>query len=158
MNPNVFRRAHHTFRSWSFLLSLALLPALVVAAQPDAEPAPGNEAITGYLKHGERLVQPAPDRRRGVGPFKRLVIRGAIVIVDENPIRNLNVRYGAGVIRFNDEKGEMERVGGVRDTIKDGVVYDARQLLADVRALVTNEKKGELNDSGDEAEVDNSTE
>jgi hypothetical protein len=30
----------------------------------------------------------------------------------------------------------MERVGGVRYTIKDGIVYDAKQLLADVRAIV----------------------
>jgi hypothetical protein len=28
------------------------------------------------------------------------------------------------------------RVGGVRYTIKDGIIYDARQLLADVRQMV----------------------
>ena len=33
-------------------------------------------------------------------------------------------------------EGEVERVGGVKWTIKDGIVYDAKQLLADVAAMV----------------------
>ena len=39
-----------------------------------------------------------------------------------------------------------ERVGGVKYTIKDGIVYDARQLRADVRAMVQKQKqeKGQL--------------
>jgi hypothetical protein len=35
----------------------------------------------------------------------------------------------------------MERVGGVRYTIKDGIVYDAKKLLADVAAMVEAQKK-----------------
>jgi hypothetical protein len=34
------------------------------------------------------------------------------------------------------------RVGGVRYTIKDGIVYDAKQLLADVAAMVEAQKRG----------------
>ena len=34
------------------------------------------------------------------------------------------------------EDGQPTRVGGVKYTIKGGVVYDARELLADVRAIV----------------------
>ena len=34
----------------------------------------------------------------------------------------------------------VERVGGVKYTIKDGVVYDAKKLLADVKKLVDDEK------------------
>ena len=35
----------------------------------------------------------------------------------------------------------MERVGGVKYTIKDGIVYDAKQLLRDVKAMVDKEKE-----------------
>ncbi len=34
-----------------------------------------------------------------------------------------------------------ERVGGIRWTIKDGIVYDTHQLLADVREMVRQEKE-----------------
>ena len=66
-----------------------------------------------------------------------------LIIIDENPLENLKVLYGTGAVRLNDETGEPERVGGVRLTIKDGIVYDARQLLADVAAMV-EEQKAEL--------------
>ena len=59
-----------------------------------------------------------------------------IVLVDENPLQNLKVLYGTGAVRLNDETGETERVGGINYTIKDGIVYDAKQLLADVAAMV----------------------
>ena len=69
-----------------------------------------------------------------------------LVIVNENPLENLKVLYGTGAVRLNDETGAPERVGGVRYTIKDGIVYDARALLADVRAMVARQKaeRGEL--------------
>ena len=69
-----------------------------------------------------------------------------LVIVDENPLENLKVLYGTGAVRLNDETGLPERVGGVRYTIKDGIVYDAKQLLADVAAMVERQKaeKGSL--------------
>ena len=54
----------------------------------------------------------------------------------ENPIDNLKVLYGTGAVRLNDESGQVERVGGILYTIKDGIVYDARQLLADVARMV----------------------
>ena len=64
------------------------------------------------------------------------------VIVEENPLANLKVLYGTGAIRLN-EKNEVTRVGGVKYTIKDGIVYDAQQLLADVRKIVTEAKQKE---------------
>ena len=39
-------------------------------------------------------------------------------------------------MRLNDETQEVERVGGVRYTIKDGIVFDAKQLMADVARMV----------------------
>ncbi len=58
-----------------------------------------------------------------------------LVIIDENPQQNLKVLYGTGAIRVNEDN-EAVRVGGVRYTIKDGIIYDARQLLRDVEKMV----------------------
>lgn len=58
------------------------------------------------------------------------------VIVEENPLENLKVFFGTGTIKLNDETGEVERVGGVKWTIKDGIIYDAKALLSDVRRMV----------------------
>jgi hypothetical protein len=59
-----------------------------------------------------------------------------LVLVDQNPLENLKVLYGTGAVKLNDETGRVERVGGIRYTIKDGIVYDARRLLADVALMV----------------------
>ena len=61
------------------------------------------------------------------------------VIVDANPLENLAVLYGTGTIGVN-EKNEVVRRGGVSYTIKDGIVYDAKKLLADVKKMVADEK------------------
>jgi cytosine/adenosine deaminase-related metal-dependent hydrolase len=63
-----------------------------------------------------------------------------LVVVDENPVEDLKVLYGTGVVRLNDETGVADRRGGVVYTIKDGIVYDARQLLADVARMVEQQK------------------
>lgn len=63
-----------------------------------------------------------------------------MVIVDENPLQNLKSLYGTGVPKLNEKTQKVERVGGVRWTIKDGIVYDAKALLADVRKMVEDEK------------------
>jgi imidazolonepropionase-like amidohydrolase len=64
-----------------------------------------------------------------------------LVLVDQNPLQNLFVLYGTGHLRLNDTTGRNERVGGIRYTIKDGIVYDAKKLLADVAAMVEAQKK-----------------
>jgi hypothetical protein len=64
-----------------------------------------------------------------------------LVIVEENPIQNLKVLYGTGHMRLNDQTGKAEWVGGIRHTIKDGIVYDARQLLRDVAEMVEAQKR-----------------
>jgi imidazolonepropionase-like amidohydrolase len=64
-----------------------------------------------------------------------------LVLVDQNPLQNFKVLYGTGAVRLNDRTGVVERVGGIRYTIKDGIVYDAKQLLADVAAMVEKQKR-----------------
>jgi hypothetical protein len=62
------------------------------------------------------------------------------LIVEENPLENLKVLYGTGAIKLNDAN-EIVRVGGVKYTIKDGIIYNAKALLDDVEEMVRNEKE-----------------
>jgi len=62
-----------------------------------------------------------------------------LVITAENPLHNFKVLYGTGHFRLGPDD-QPERVGGVEYTIKDGIVYDARALLADVREIVREAK------------------
>jgi imidazolonepropionase-like amidohydrolase len=64
------------------------------------------------------------------------------VILEENPLQNLKVLYGTGAIRIGDDN-EPVRVGGVKYTVKDGIVYDSKQLLKDVRTIVEQHKARE---------------
>ncbi len=63
-----------------------------------------------------------------------------LILVDQNPLQNLKVLYGNGAVRLNDATGKAERVGGIKWTIKDGIVYDAKALMADVAAMVEKQK------------------
>jgi cytosine/adenosine deaminase-related metal-dependent hydrolase len=62
-----------------------------------------------------------------------------LVVVEENPLLNFKLLYGTGHIRV-DDNNQLGRVGGVRYTIKDGIVFDARELRADVRRMVRDAK------------------
>ncbi len=62
------------------------------------------------------------------------------VIVEENPLQNLKVLYGTGAIKLT-KSNEVVRVGGVKYTIKDGVIYDAKKLLLDVKQMVDVQKE-----------------
>lgn len=62
-----------------------------------------------------------------------------LVIIDANPLENLQVLYGTGAIVLNDNN-EVTRIGGVKYTIKDGIIYDAKKLLEDVKLMVQDEK------------------
>ena len=52
----------------------------------------------------------------------------------------LKVLYGTGAIKLNDQN-EVIRVGGVKYTIVNGVVYDAKKLLTEVKEMVDLSKK-----------------
>lgn len=62
-----------------------------------------------------------------------------LVIVNANPLKNLQVLYGTGAIELTKDN-KIIRAGGVQFTIKDGIVYDAKKLLADVKKLVDEQK------------------
>jgi hypothetical protein len=63
-----------------------------------------------------------------------------MVIVNANPLKNLQVLYGTGAIELTKDNKAV-RTGGVLYTIKDGIVYDAKKLLQDVKQIVDEEKK-----------------
>jgi hypothetical protein len=61
------------------------------------------------------------------------------VIVEVNPLENLKALYGTGAIKLTEDN-EVIRAGGVKYTIKDGIIYDAKKLLEDVKEMVKEEK------------------
>ena len=90
-----------------------------------------NGAMTLYYPKGE-----APPMGE-VTPGKL----ADLVIVPENPLANFKVLYGTGRLKLDEKTGKAAMSGGVRFTIKDGIVYDAKALLADVAAMVEAQKK-----------------
>ena len=93
------------------------------------------EVLRAATLHGAELLGVA-DERGTITIGKK----ADLVIVDGNPLHDLKIYRGTGVPRLNDETGRVERYGGVHWTIKDGRVYDARQLLTDVRQMVRDAK------------------
>jgi imidazolonepropionase-like amidohydrolase len=63
-----------------------------------------------------------------------------LVITEYNPLQNFKVLYGTGHFKLGDDN-QPERVGGVKYTIKDGIVYDAKELLSDIRKIVDEARK-----------------
>ncbi|MDW3648088.1 MAG: amidohydrolase [Bacteroidia bacterium] len=67
-------------------------------------------------------------------------LKADMLIVGENPLENLKVLYGTGAVKLNDETQKVERVGGVEYTIKDGIIFNAKELLEDVAEMVEKQK------------------
>jgi imidazolonepropionase-like amidohydrolase len=65
-----------------------------------------------------------------------------LVLIEENPLENLKVLYGTGAIKLTEDN-EVVRVGGVKYTIKDGIIYDSKKLLEEVRDMVEAAKEKE---------------
>jgi len=97
------------------------------------------EAIrSGTLFGAQALTRPL-----GVEPDFGTVEPGMLadlVLVEHNPVHDFKVLYGTGTLRLDDD-GEVVRVGGVRYTIKDGIIFDAPRLLEDVARMVEDSKR-----------------
>ncbi len=61
------------------------------------------------------------------------------VVVDANPLKNIKVLYGTGAVKLTNDN-EVIREGGVKYTIKDGIIYDSKALLKEVKGMVDAEK------------------
>ncbi len=92
------------------------------------------EVIRSATQEGARVL-----KRSDMG-ILRPGYRADLVIVTENPLNDLKVFYGTGLIRYT-EKGEKVSRPGVLYTIRNGVVFDAQALLKDIRTIVADAKK-----------------
>lgn len=98
------------------------------------------EALRGGTFHAaETLFKP-----KGQEPQFGAIRPGMLAdlaIVEHNPLENFKVLYGSGALKLNDTTGKPEWIGGVKWTIKDGIVFDAKQLMADVARMVEEQKR-----------------
>jgi imidazolonepropionase-like amidohydrolase len=97
------------------------------------------EVIRGATLHGAETLMKSTGQPIDFGIIEEGFLAD-LVVIDQNPLQNLRVLYGTGTPRLNDATGEVEWVGGVDYTIKDGIVYDANQLLADVARMVEEQR------------------
>jgi imidazolonepropionase-like amidohydrolase len=98
------------------------------------------EVIRAATLHAAQALFEPKGRPIEFGVIRRGMLAD-LVVVPENPLHNLKVLYGTGAVRLNDQTGQPERVGGIKYTIKDGIVYDAKRLLADVARMVEQAKR-----------------
>ncbi len=108
------------------------------------------EVIRSATLYGAETLYKASGQPIEVGVIRPGMLAD-LVIVEENPVEDLKVLYGTGTIRLNDETGQVEQVGGVKYTIKDGIIYDAKQLLADVARIVEEAKAQGIATTEDES-------
>ncbi len=94
---------------------------------------PGEAIRAGTLHAAETLFKPT-GKHIEFGVVEPGMLAD-LVIVDANPYANLKVLYGTGWFRLNDTTAKVEQYGGVKYTIKDGIVFDAKQLLADIEKM-----------------------
>jgi hypothetical protein len=93
------------------------------------------EVIQAATVNGAREIYAA----RGSEPPFGMVRPGMLadlVIVPGNPLANLKLLYGTGHERLNPDTNRVERTGGVRWTIANGILYDAPALLESVARMV----------------------
>jgi imidazolonepropionase-like amidohydrolase len=58
-----------------------------------------------------------------------------LILIDENPLANLKYLYPTGVLDLKDGKDVIR--GGIKWTIKDGIVYNTPKLMQDVKDIVS---------------------
>ena len=93
------------------------------------------EVVQSATRNGAELLGMA-DSRGSITPGRR----ADLVLVEGNPISNFKLLYGTGHLKLDRASNTLGRVGGVSYTVKGGIVYDAKSLLADVRAMVAAAK------------------
>jgi imidazolonepropionase-like amidohydrolase len=98
------------------------------------------EIFRGATMHGAQAIFDPKGEKIQFGVVRAGMLAD-LAIIGENPVQNLKVLYGTGAVRLNDKTGRAERVGGVLYTVKDGIIYDARQLRKDVEKMVQKQKR-----------------
>ncbi|GMM94037.1 amidohydrolase family protein [Qipengyuania sp. MTN3-11] len=122
----------YIYQTWGF----AYIAELEMLREAGLSPLEVIRAAT--LAGAEEIYEP-----KGIAPPFGSIAVGKLadlVIVPVNPLANLKVLYGTGHKRLNRQTNRIESVGGVRWTVKDGVVYDAPALLESVARMVSEQK------------------
>lgn len=96
------------------------------------------EVIRAATRNAAQLLGKA-DLLGTVEPGKK----ADLVLVGANPLENLKVLYGTGAQKLDDATQRVTRVGGVRWTVKNGIVYDAPALLEKARSMTVRQKAAE---------------
>ena len=65
-----------------------------------------------------------------------------LILIDENPLDNFKYLYPTGVLDLKD--GKLVRRGGVKWTIKDGLVYNTPTIMSELKEMVAK-ARAELN-------------
>jgi imidazolonepropionase-like amidohydrolase len=99
------------------------------------------EVIRAATLHGAEALHAPKGTAIDFG-ILRSGLKADLVITRENPLQNFKTLYGTGTVRINDATNKPERVGGIDFVVKDGIVYDAKKLLAEVAAKVERAKSG----------------
>ncbi len=97
------------------------------------------EVIRAATLHGAETLYKPLEKPIEFGVIRKGMLAD-LVVLDQNPIANLKVLYGNGTVKLNDITGKPERIGGVKYTIKDGIIYDAEELREDIRNMVQKQK------------------
>ncbi len=63
-----------------------------------------------------------------------------LILIDENPLANLKYLYPTGVLDIKDGRDVVR--GGIKWTIKDGLVYETPRLMREVREIVAKARAG----------------
>jgi hypothetical protein len=63
-----------------------------------------------------------------------------LLLVEGNPLKSFRYLYSFGALTLEGE--EMVRRGGIRYTIKDGIVFDNQSLMGEVVKMVSESKNG----------------
>jgi imidazolonepropionase-like amidohydrolase len=90
------------------------------------------EVIRSATMHGAQTLHEPKGKALEFGVIRPGLLAD-LVLVDQNPLQNLKVLYGTGAVRLNEATQQPERVGGIKYTIKDGIVYDAKPAAAGCR-------------------------
>lgn len=69
--------------------------------------------------------------------------RADLLVHDHNPLTDFKLLYGTGALRLDEETNGPSFVRGLKLTIKDGIVFDTAELLADVRKMVDESWAGD---------------
>jgi imidazolonepropionase-like amidohydrolase len=74
----------------------------------------------------------------GLGRIKKGYLAD-LILLDENPLQNFKYLYPTGVLDLKD--GKLIRRGGIKLTIKDGIIYHVPTLLEEVKKMVSEARK-----------------